>query len=209
MSGAYHSGGRAAGWCHAPPGIESELVMLDVMKSLGRRYEVKLAGVLLAAGLLALLFNTGTESATLSLTNPTGRKPMPNLSFRDLDGRLWSLGDQRGKVVLLNVWASWCPPCRQETPGLVAIATEYRGKPFEIIGASMDDSAEPVRRFIDQFRVPYTVVMPPENSPVTSAVEALPTSFLVDREGRLAQVYAGAISERALRPTIDRLLAER
>ena len=179
------------------------------MKSLGRRHDVKLAGLLLAAGLLALLFNTGTGTATVSLRNPSGRKPMPNLTFSDLNGRPWSLGNQRGKVVLVNIWASWCPPCRQETPGLVAIAKKYRDEPFEIIGASMDDSTEPVRRFIDQFHIPYTVVMPPEDSPINGAVEALPTSFLVDREGRVAQVYTGAISERALRTDIDRLLAER
>lgn len=183
--------------------------MLDFVKSLGRRHDVKLAGLLLGAGLLAFLLNTGTGTATVRLTQPALRKPMPNLTFRDLNGRPWSLADQKGKVVLLNIWASWCPPCRQETPGLVAIANEYRGKPFEMIGASMDDSAEPVRRFIDQFHVPYAVVMPPEDSPINGAVEALPTSFLMDRNGRVAQVYAGAISDRALRADIDRLLAER
>jgi cytochrome c biogenesis protein CcmG, thiol:disulfide interchange protein DsbE len=183
--------------------------MLDSIKSLGRRQDVKLAGLLLGAGLLAVLFNTGTGTATVSLASTTARKPMPDLTFSGLNGKPWNLADQRGKVVLVNVWASWCPPCRQETPGLVAIANEYRGKPFEIVGASMDDSAEPVRRFIDDFHIPYTVVMPPENSPINGAVEALPTSFLVDREGRMAQVYTGAISERALRADIDRLLAER
>ncbi len=191
------------------PENESYQVMLEFMKSLGRRHDVKLAALLLAAGLLALLFNTGEGTATVSLSSPAGRKPMPNLTFRDLNGKRWDLAEQRGKVVLVNVWASWCPPCRQETPGLIAIANEYRGKPFEIIGASMDDSTEPVRRFIDQFHVPYPVVMPPEDSPINAAVEGLPTSFLIDREGRVAQVYTGAISERALRAEIDRLITER
>ncbi len=182
--------------------------MLVSIKSLLRRDGVKLAGVLFIAGLVALLFNTGTGTATVSVTNPAGRKQMADLTFKDLNARPWKLADQRGKVVLVNVWASWCPPCRAETPGLVAIANEYRGKPFVIVGASMDDSAEPVRQFIDRFHVPYTVVMPPQDSPITSAVEALPTSFLIDREGRAAQVYTGALSERSLRADIDRLLAE-
>jgi cytochrome c biogenesis protein CcmG/thiol:disulfide interchange protein DsbE len=183
--------------------------MLEFVKSAVRRHDIKLAGLLLAAGVLAVLFNTGTGTARVGLTSATGRKPMPNLTFSDLNGKPWKLGDQRGKVVLLNIWASWCPPCRQETPGLVGIANAYRGRPFEIVGASMDDSAEPVRRFIDQFHIPYTVVMPPEDSPIVRAVEGLPTSFLVDREGRAAQVYAGAIDESVLRADIDRLMAER
>jgi cytochrome c biogenesis protein CcmG, thiol:disulfide interchange protein DsbE len=182
--------------------------MLGSVKSLWRNDGAKLAGVLFIAGLVALLFNTGTGTATVSVKNPAGRKAMADLTFSDLNARPWRLVDQRGKVVLVNVWATWCPPCRQETPGLVAIANEYRGKPFEIVGASMDDSVEPVRQFIDRFHVPYTVVMPPQDSPINGAVEALPTSFLIDREGRVAQVYTGAISQRALRADIDRLLAE-
>jgi thiol-disulfide isomerase/thioredoxin len=181
--------------------------MLDAIRAMWLRHDVKLVGILSVAGLLFLLLNpeAGSESATVA--NPNQRKPLSNLTFRGLNGDPWNLVDQRGKVVLINVWASWCPPCRQETPGLVAIANEYRGKPFELVGASMDDSTEPVKRFIDEFRVPYTIVVPSENSPINH-VDALPTSFLIDRDGRVARVYIGAISERTLRLDINRLLTE-
>lgn len=72
----------------------------------------------------------------------------------------------------------------------------------------MDDGPDPVRRFVTAFPVPYTVVLPRPHSPLTSAVEALPTPFLVDRKGRVAVTYTGAVGERQLRSDIDRLLAE-
>jgi cytochrome c biogenesis protein CcmG/thiol:disulfide interchange protein DsbE len=177
-------------------------------KSFWQRDDVRLAGFLFVAGLVALLFSLDTGTATANLRDPAVRKPMTNLAFTDLNGNAWKLAEQRGKVVFLNVWASWCPPCRQETPGLVEIANEYRGKPFEMVGLSMDDSVEPVHRFIREYHVPYTVAMPGEDSPITAAVEALPTSFLIDRNGRVAKVYAGAVTERTLRSDIDGLLSE-
>jgi thiol-disulfide isomerase/thioredoxin len=132
---------------------------------------------------------------------------MADLAWADLNGRPWKLADRKGKVVLVNVWASWCPPCRQETPGLVALANAYRDKAFEIVGVSMDDSPDPVRRFVREYQVPYPIVMPSQDSILNRAVEALPTSFLVDGQGRVAKVYTGAVSESQLRADVDRLLA--
>ncbi len=177
-------------------------------KTFWRRYDVQLAGFLLVAAMVAVLIGTEDGSATVNVPNPGGRKPMVEVASTDLNGHPWKLADRRGRVVLINVWASWCPPCRQETPGFVDLAAEYEGKPFEIVGVSMDDDAEPVRRFIREFRVPYTVVMPSQGSPLSAAVESLPTSFLVDREGRVAKVYVGAVGERRLRSDVDRLLSE-
>ena len=147
-------------------------------------------------------------SPVARLRNPGDRKAMPDVASTDLRGRPWRLSDHVGQAILINVWASWCPPCREETPGFVRVARDYDGKGFEVVGVSADEGPAPVRRFVDQFHVPYPVIQPGADSPLIAAVESLPTSFLIDRKGRVATVYVGAVSERQLRGDIDRLLKE-
>ncbi len=158
---------------------------------------------------LTLLFRMDSGPSTAGqLRNPVDRKSMPDIASTDLRGNPWRLSEHKGQAVLVNVWASWCPPCREETPGFVRVAREYDGKGFAIVGVSADEGPAPVRRFVDQFHVPYPAILPGADSPVIAAVESLPTSFLIDRKGRVATVYVGAVSERQLRGDIDRLLKE-
>ncbi len=133
---------------------------------------------------------------------------MPDLRLPTLDGGDWSLPDHRGKVVLLNYWASWCPPCREETPGLVRVADAFHGKGLEVAGIAIDDNLEAVRRFSRQYRVSYPLLLPRDDS-AGSAIESLPTTYLIDRQGRLAKVFVGAITESALREAVESLLSER
>ncbi len=128
--------------------------------------------------------------------------------MRDLDGGSWRLADHRGRVVLVNFWASWCPPCREETPGFVRLAAEYRDRGLDVAGVTMDDSDAPVRQFVRSYRVPYPVLLPPANSPLLAAIDSLPTTFLVDRQGRIAKNYVGAVSESVVKADVERLLAE-
>jgi thiol-disulfide isomerase/thioredoxin len=95
------------------------------------------------------------------------RTPMADLAFPQFDGASWRLSDHRGQVVLINYWASWCAPCRQETPGLINLARDYRYKGLSIVGVSMDgvdQSAEGGKRavesFLSEFHMPYPVLMP-------------------------------------------------
>ncbi len=177
-------------------------------KSLWGRDGVQLVGFLLVAGLVAVLFSTGNGTATVDQRNPTGRKPMAEIASKDLNGNTWNLADHKGEVVLVNFWASWCPPCREETPGLVNVAKKYRDTRFEVVGVSMDDDVAPVRQFVREFGVPYPVVIPSQDPSLSNAVQSLPTSFLVDHEGRVAKVYVGAVSERQLRADVERLVSE-
>jgi len=178
-------------------------------KPLWQRDGVQLAGVLAVGVVLTLLFRMDSGSAVVSrLRNPVDRKAMPDVASTDLRGHPWRLSDHVGQAVLINVWASWCPPCREETPGFVRVVRDYEGKGFEAVGVSADESPAPVRKFVDQFHVPYPIIMPGADSPLIAAVESLPTSFLIDRKGRVATVYVGAVTERQLRGDIDRLLKE-
>jgi len=136
------------------------------------------------------------------------RKKMPEIVMPDLVQGTWKLSDHRGKVVLVNFWASWCPPCREETPGFVRLAAEYQSRGLDVAGVSMDDSDAPVRQFVKSYRVTYPVLLPQANSPLLAAIDSLPTTFLVDREGRIAKNYVGAVSAAVVKADVDRLLAE-
>jgi len=141
---------------------------------------------------------------------PADRKPMRDLTLPQLDGSTWRLSDHRGQIVLVNYWATWCEPCRQETPGLVKLAHDYQPKGLAIVGVSMDeDRPATVREFAKYFRIPYPVLMGTSFQPFASNVEALPTTILVDTQGRAAKTYVGAVRESVFRADVDHLLAER
>jgi thiol-disulfide isomerase/thioredoxin len=127
------------------------------------------------------------------------RDPAAVSSFtvRDLDGRVVSPADWRGKVTIVNFWATWCPPCRAEIPDLIALQDKYRDH-LQIVGVSEDDDPpEVVRRFVEQNGMNYPVVMTtPEVQKAFPGVTALPTSFIVDREGRVVQKHVGILDAR-------------
>jgi thiol-disulfide isomerase/thioredoxin len=137
------------------------------------------------------------------------RTPVADLTFPQLNGSSWRLSEHRGEVVLINYWASWCAPCRQETPGLIDLARDYRYKGLSIVGVSMDEGGKPaVESFLREFHLPYPVLMPDLASPSAPAIDALPTTVLVDRNGRVAKSYFGAVRETVFRADVDRLLSE-
>src|SRR5262245_6450356 len=120
--------------------------------------------------------------------------PAPIFAARDLDGRDVSVGSFRGKVVIINFWATWCGPCRAEIPDLVALQEKYRDR-LQVIGISQDESPpEVVRRFAEKFNINYPVVMmTPELEKLFPGVGALPTSFIVNRESRIVQKHVGML----------------
>ena len=116
----------------------------------------------------------------------------PPFLLRDIYGKIVSTADWKGKVVILNFWATWCPPCREEIPELVQLQAKYKDK-LEIVGVSEDDDApEKVAKFAQQHGMNYPIVMAtPELIADYGGVPALPTSFLIDPEGRVMQKHTG------------------
>ncbi len=170
------------------------------------------AGWMMVAASVLLAIIAWSPSLRFAFGSPTGtseRGAPKDFALPSLDGRTWSLDAHRGQVVLVNFWATWCPPCRMETPSLVALKTEYKSRPFEIVGINMDDDQGKVAPFVKEYGINYPVLLP--SGPLTFAgdVSALPTTILLDRQGRVARQYVGMISERAVRADIEQLLAER
>ncbi len=121
--------------------------------------------------------------------------PIQDFTVHDLDGQAISSASLRGKVALINFWATWCGPCRAEVPDLVALQAKYRDR-LQVIGVSEDESgAEVVRSFAAAHQVNYPIVMlTAELEQIFPGVHALPTTFLLDREGRLVQKHVGMLT---------------
>src|ERR1035438_8339651 len=106
----------------------------------------------------------------------------PDFSLPDLTGQKLDLSSYRGKVVLLDFWATWCDPCREEIPHFVELQNRYGGQGLQIIGVSMDDAPEPVRDFYQRFKMNYPVVMGnAKTGELYGGVLGLPIAFLIER----------------------------
>jgi thiol-disulfide isomerase/thioredoxin len=124
-------------------------------------------------------------------------KPAPAFTARDLDGREIAPASLRGKVVIVNFWATWCGPCRAEIPDLVALQEKYKDT-LQIIGISEDEAGvEVVKRFAAEHKINYPVAMTtPEIEKMYPGISALPTSFILDRESRVVQKHVGMLTAR-------------
>jgi cytochrome c biogenesis protein CcmG, thiol:disulfide interchange protein DsbE len=131
----------------------------------------------------------------------------PDFILPQLDGQDLRLSSYRGKVVLLDFWASWCEPCRVETPQLIELQQKYGDCGLQIIGVSMDDSPEPVRAFYRQFHMNYPVVMgTAKTGELYGGVLGLPIAFLITRDGRIYAKHIGATDPAVFEREIKSLL---
>ncbi|RMF25343.1 MAG: TlpA family protein disulfide reductase [Deltaproteobacteria bacterium] len=128
-----------------------------------------------------------------------GRGPQPGDLAPDfvaprLDGSVQKLSNYRGSVVLLNLWATWCPPCIAEMPVLNRLAEKYGPRGVVVLGVAGDDDPEAVRRFVDQRGVKFEVLLDPGGAVGTQyGITGYPETFLVDREGRLREKFIGPL----------------
>ena len=141
-----------------------------------------------------------------------GARPAPAYEAVSLAGEPVSLAELRGQVVLLNVWATWCAPCRREIPELQALHTARSDEGLRVIGVTVDSrSAEDeIRRFIDEFRMTYEIWWDPDQTAVaTFAAVGVPLTVLIDREGRIVWEHLGAFQrgDPALLAAVDAALA--
>ena len=135
---------------------------------------------------------------------------MPDYSAMNLDGSKFELASKRDKVVLLNVWATWCGPCRFEIPELQRMHDQYASRGFEVVGVSVDESGvESVRQFVNEQKMRYPIALDPQGK-LASILQTsvLPTSVLLDRNGKIVWKKYGAILENdeELKSAIEKTL---
>jgi cytochrome c biogenesis protein CcmG/thiol:disulfide interchange protein DsbE len=132
----------------------------------------------------------------------------PEFDLADLNGKRVRLSDYAGKVVVLDFWATWCPPCRQEIPHFVRLQSKFRDQGLEIVGISLDeDGLQKVRDFADEYNVNYTMLL--ADAKVQESYEGIigiPTTFVIDRKGRVAKSFVGFTPPETFEETIRPLL---
>ena len=131
------------------------------------------------------------------------------ISLPDLQGKLQGL--PKGKVVLLNFWATWCPPCRKEVPSMVKLYNQFKGKGFEIVAVSVDRSRDDVVKFVKEQNMTFTVLHDVDSTTAQGyGVFRYPETFIIDRNGKIRQHLNGAVEwmEPEFTDYIEKLLAE-
>ncbi len=149
-------------------------------------------GILLVALLLYMALFTNSGQVVSSLQEG---KPAPEFKLKTIDGREVSLSDYRGKVVLINFWATWCPPCKEEMPLFESVYRKYKDRGFEILAVSTDTDIDVVKKFVGEYKLSFVVLYDDKNIASLYNVQGLPTSFLVDREGKIVKVRLGKYKE--------------
>ncbi len=144
---------------------------------------------------------------------PDQRAAAPEVVGPTLDGGTFSLADHLGEVVVINVWASWCAPCRAEAPTLAALAEELESQGVTFVGLDTRDSDASARAFIDRFGIDYANVIDRDGQlqllfSDTLPPQAIPSTLVIDRSGRVAGRVLGKASESALRGMIEPILDE-
>lgn len=145
-----------------------------------------------------------------AVAQPAEEGAAPTFTARTLGGDRVALADLRGEVVLVNFWATWCPPCRLEVPGFESVYRDYAGRGFTVLGMATDvEGPGVVQDFVRTNGITYPVAMATDDvRRLYGGVDMLPQSFLIDRHGRVRKAVAGVFSEGTLRKMVDELLAE-
>lgn len=167
---------------------------------------------ILIYGIVALclvgLYLAGQRAAKKPKPAATGNSA-PDFTITAIDGKKLSLSDYRGKVVLLDFWATWCTPCRAEIPAFVEMQQKYGPQGFQVIGISMDDDAKPVKEFAQKFSINYPVAVGDDKLAQSfGGVMGLPVNFIIDRDGRIVQKFLGATDVSVIEKTATDQLAK-
>jgi peroxiredoxin len=172
------------------------------------------AAVAVSVGIVILIFigfralpDSYHQGANVDLQQQA--KVAPDFELKSLDGRTAKLSDYRGKIVLLNFWATWCAPCRVEMPALMDLYDKYRAQGLEIIGVSMDDGGqERVGKFVNEMKINYPILL--GNSSVADnygGLRLLPQTVIITRDGKIVQTAIGMRSRKDFETIIEQLLA--
>jgi len=162
---------------------------------------------LLAGAIMALSCGSTGSVVRAAVKKEKDRRPAPNFTLKDSMGRPVKLSDYKGKVVLLNFWATWCGPCKIEIPWFIEFEKTYKDKGFAVLGVSMDDEGwDVVKPYVEKTKINYRMVIGDDmTAELYGGVDSLPTSFMLDREGRIAATHVGLVSKSAYQNDINTL----
>lgn len=160
-----------------------------------------LAFAILALGSIRISVDTS------GLTGPQMGRPAPDFRLQDLAGRLTSLSDFRGRPVVVNFWASWCIPCRDEAPLLADSQARYGAAGLQILGVVFQDDAGSAQAFMERFALRYPGLLDPDGrTAIDYGVRGIPQTFMIDRDGTTRRVILGPLQVDTFRAAIEEIL---
>ena len=169
------------------------------------RYLAALAALLLAA--TACSYNKPVKAAK----GEKGSKPAPEFALSDADGRTVKLSDYKGKVILLDFWATWCGPCKFEIPGFVELQTKYGKHGLQVIGVSVDDTVKQLQPYVAEYKMNYPVLQGLGHNDVQDAfgpIWALPISVIISRDGKICAKHAGLPPSRSAGEPLEKAVKD-
>jgi len=162
----------------------------------------------LAAGLIAILvlallgYGLTTTQASLQVGSPA-----PEVDLTALDGSSLNLADQRGRVVVINFFASWCPPCREEAAGVQQVWNDYQLRGVQFYGIAYKDAASPAQAFLNEFGVTYPSAIDPGSRTARAyGITGVPETFVIDQQGQLARHFPGPVTREQLSQELEKLV---
>jgi peroxiredoxin len=160
-----------------------------------RRIGVIGCAVLACAGFA--LTGCSNDAVRAAVSSEKDRQKAPDFTLKDATGATVKLSDYKGKVVLLNFWATWCGPCQIEIPWFIDFEQQLKDKNFAVLGVSLDDDGwKSVKPYLEKKKINYRVMIGTEElSTLYGGVDSLPTTFIIDRQGRIASKHEGLVSK--------------
>ena len=164
---------------------------------------------IMVAGGLAGIVAAHVAVAAEPACDPKAKQANLNFTFTDLEGKAVSLNTYKGKVLLLDFWATWCAPCKIEIPGFIDLYNRYRSRGLQVVGLAVDEPVSTVRPYAAEMKMNYPVLMGEGRQDVQEAfgpMIGLPTTFIIDRQGRICESHTGFAPKRTFEEAIKRLL---
>ena len=189
------------------------------------KYALPLSLLGLFVSLIFFVFLGGTQGATnnkgsleshssrlvVRQEGPVENKPAPDFALTDVNGKIVRLSDYKGKVVALNFWATWCPPCRKEIPDFIALQQEYGSQGIQFLGIALDDEGmQKIKPFLEHTPISYPTLLPDKSIVQNYGdMNVIPVTYLIDRKGILRTHFVGLRKQDIVEEMIRPLLAER
>jgi len=166
------------------------------------KFRIVLISLILATTFLGCM--RGQQTGPGSQVN----NPAPDFSLTDLNGKTVTLSQYKGKVIILDFWATWCPPCRSEIPHFIDLYNRYQDKGLVIIGVALDEEgAKVVKPFVDEYKMNYPVLL--GNADIQKAyggIQGIPTTFIIDKNGKVVDMFTGYRDEPVFEKRIQALI---